>query len=75
MERSCHGCRQGSDATRRHKVEVIYFLPSWYFSRNILSANIGSVVDISFLNPNWILTNATISLILFLIGQDNSFIV
>ena len=23
VERSCHGCRQWSDATRRHKVEVI----------------------------------------------------
>ena len=39
----------------------------------IFSANIGSVVDIPFLNPNWIFPNSTISLILFSIIRSQSF--
>ena len=50
------------------------FFIYWYFSCNIISANIGSVVDIPFLNPNWTFPNSTISLILFSIIRSQSII-
>ena len=52
-----------------------YFPFSLFFSCSMRKANIGSVVDLPFLNPNWTPSSSTICLILWSMIRSYNFMV